>query len=50
MGQQPIAFVRNVLALCCDPELLCDDHYPTDCRERAQKILVGCAGGLEVMR
>lgn len=45
MGQLPIQFVRNVLALCCDPRLLCDDRYPEDCKDRAEAILDGCGGG-----
>jgi alanine transaminase len=45
MGQKPITFIRQVLALVSQPELLDDDRYPEDVKERARTILDGCRGG-----
>ncbi|KAL4132551.1 hypothetical protein QTP88_009680 [Uroleucon formosanum] len=45
MGQKPITFIRQVLALVSHPELLDDDRYPDDTKERAKTILDGCRGG-----
>ncbi|XP_001948711.2 alanine aminotransferase 1 isoform X1 [Acyrthosiphon pisum] len=45
MGQKPITFIRQVLALVSQPELLEDDRYPEDVKERARTILDGCRGG-----
>ncbi|XP_056155286.1 alanine aminotransferase 2-like [Lampris incognitus] len=44
MGQRPITFLRQVLALCCYPELLKDDRFPEDAKKRAQRILDACGG------
>ncbi|KAI4829929.1 hypothetical protein KUCAC02_001589 [Chaenocephalus aceratus] len=41
MGQQPITFLRQVVALCCYPELLQSPSFPEDAKQRAQRILQG---------
>ncbi|CAK6974672.1 alanine aminotransferase 2-like isoform X1 [Scomber scombrus] len=44
MGQQPITFFRQVLALCSYPELLNDNTFPEDAKSRARCILQSCGG------
>ncbi|KAG7526337.1 alanine aminotransferase 2-like isoform X1 [Solea senegalensis] len=44
MGQQPITFFRQVLALCSYPELLNDSTFPEDAKNRARRILQSCGG------
>ncbi|XP_067108924.1 alanine aminotransferase 2-like isoform X1 [Osmerus mordax] len=44
MGQQPITFFRQVLALCSYPELLNDNSFPDDAKSRARRILKSCGG------
>ncbi|XP_046882845.1 alanine aminotransferase 2-like isoform X2 [Hypomesus transpacificus] len=44
MGQQPITFFRQVLALCSYPELLNDNSFPEDAKSRARRILKSCGG------
>ncbi|XP_034385461.1 alanine aminotransferase 2 [Cyclopterus lumpus] len=44
MGQQPITFLRQVVALCCFPELLESPSFPDDAKQRAQRILQDCGG------
>ncbi|CAB1317279.1 unnamed protein product [Coregonus sp. 'balchen'] len=44
MGQQPITFFRQVLALCSYPELLNDNIFPEDAKNRARHILQACGG------
>ncbi|KAM8894954.1 alanine aminotransferase 2 [Spinachia spinachia] len=44
MGQQPITFLRQVVALCCFPELLRSPAFPEDAKQRAQRILQDCGG------
>uniref|UniRef100_A0A673BQ07 alanine transaminase n=1 Tax=Sphaeramia orbicularis TaxID=375764 RepID=A0A673BQ07_9TELE len=44
MGQQPITFFRQVLALCSYPELLNDSTFPEDAKSRARHILQSCGG------
>ncbi|XP_006792189.1 alanine aminotransferase 2-like isoform X1 [Neolamprologus brichardi] len=44
MGQQPITFFRQVLALCSYPELLSDSTFPEDAKSRACRILQSCGG------
>nr|XP_020447115.1 alanine aminotransferase 2-like isoform X2 [Monopterus albus] len=44
MGQQPITFFRQVLALCSYPELLNDSAFPEDAKSRAYYILQSCGG------
>lgn len=44
-GQKPITFIRQVLAICTDPDKLMNDpSYPSDAKERARRILDGCGG------
>lgn len=60
MGQQPITFIRQVLALVSLPSLLDDPRFPDDVKERARAVLKGCKGhsvgsytdspGIEVIR
>lgn len=45
MGQKPMTFIRQVLALIAMPELLNDPQFPEDVKSRARKILEGCRGG-----
>lgn len=45
MGQKPITFIRQVLALVALPELLNDSRFPEDVKSRAKTILHGCRGG-----
>ncbi|KAG7237004.1 hypothetical protein INR49_032935 [Caranx melampygus] len=44
MGQKPITFLRQVLALCSYPELLEDNKFPEDAKKRARRILESCGG------
>uniref|UniRef100_A0AAY4EP58 alanine transaminase n=1 Tax=Denticeps clupeoides TaxID=299321 RepID=A0AAY4EP58_9TELE len=44
MGQQPITFLRQVVALCTFPELLDSPTFPEDAKKRARRILQGCGG------
>uniref|UniRef100_A0A4W6FAJ5 Alanine aminotransferase 1 n=1 Tax=Lates calcarifer TaxID=8187 RepID=A0A4W6FAJ5_LATCA len=44
MGQKPITFLRQVLALCSYPELLEDNMFPEDAKKRARRILESCGG------
>uniref|UniRef100_A0A3Q3J1J9 alanine transaminase n=1 Tax=Monopterus albus TaxID=43700 RepID=A0A3Q3J1J9_MONAL len=44
MGQKPITFFRQVLALCMYPELLDDNMFPEDAKKRARRILKACGG------
>ncbi|XP_050539227.1 alanine aminotransferase 1 isoform X2 [Daktulosphaira vitifoliae] len=45
MGQKPITFIRQVLVLVTQPELLGSNIYPEDVKNRAKAILEGCRGG-----
>uniref|UniRef100_A0A8C2ZVJ6 alanine transaminase n=1 Tax=Cyclopterus lumpus TaxID=8103 RepID=A0A8C2ZVJ6_CYCLU len=44
MGQKPITFLRQVLALCAYPDLLDDNKFPDDSKQRARRILEACGG------
>ncbi|XP_051554689.1 alanine aminotransferase 2-like isoform X1 [Myxocyprinus asiaticus] len=44
MGQQPITFLRQVVALCTFPELMDSPGFPEDAKLRARRILQGCGG------
>ncbi|CAH1778604.1 unnamed protein product [Owenia fusiformis] len=45
-GQNPITFIRQVVALCTYPDILMDNkEFPSDAKERAKRILAGCKGG-----
>uniref|UniRef100_A0A1B6CHN5 alanine transaminase n=2 Tax=Clastoptera arizonana TaxID=38151 RepID=A0A1B6CHN5_9HEMI len=60
MGQTPITFIRQVLALVSLPELMNDSRFNDDVKLRAKTILAGCRGssvgsytdspGIEVIR
>lgn len=60
MGQKPITFLRQVLALAILPELLKDPQYPDDAKNRVRTILKNCNGnnvgsysaspGIEIIR
>ncbi|XP_059757464.1 alanine aminotransferase 1 isoform X2 [Balaenoptera ricei] len=39
MGQTPITFLRQVLALCVHPDLLNSPDFPDDAKRRAERIL-----------
>ncbi|XP_064610440.1 alanine aminotransferase 2-like [Liolophura sinensis] len=59
-GQTPLTFIRQVVTLCAYPELIKTSDFPTDAKQRAQRILDGCGGksvgaysdsaGVEVIR
>ncbi|XP_018531997.1 alanine aminotransferase 2 isoform X1 [Lates calcarifer] len=44
-GLKPLTFVRQVLSTCLYPELMNSNRLPADVRQRAQRLLGGCAGG-----
>ncbi|XP_039702114.1 alanine aminotransferase 1 isoform X3 [Pteropus medius] len=44
MGQKPITFLRQVLALCAQPDLLNSPDFPEDAKSRAEHILRACGG------
>ncbi|XP_029420040.1 alanine aminotransferase 1 isoform X2 [Nannospalax galili] len=44
MGQRPITFFRQVLALCVHPNLLSSPDFPEDTKRRAERILQACGG------
>ncbi|KAG9474850.1 hypothetical protein GDO78_003361 [Eleutherodactylus coqui] len=44
MGQQPITFLRQVVALCTYPDLLDSPRFPPDAKDRARRILQSCGG------
>lgn len=44
MGQKPITFLRQVLALCVHPDLLSSPDFPADAKRRAERILQACRG------
>ncbi|XP_017086512.1 alanine aminotransferase 1 [Drosophila eugracilis] len=60
MGQQPLTFLRQLMALTFEKRLLDSPEYPEDVKKRACAILDGCQGqsvgsytdsaGLEVVR
>lgn len=45
MGQQPLTFLRQVLACASDNSLLNSPSYPNDVKERVKEILKYCGGG-----
>ncbi|CAD7090598.1 unnamed protein product [Hermetia illucens] len=45
MGQAPITYIRQVLSLALQPELLDIVDYPADVKERVLTLLKGCNGG-----
>lgn len=44
VGQQPLTFIRQVIALCTYPELKKSPLFPEDAKQRAERILSGCGG------
>ncbi|XP_075432392.1 alanine aminotransferase 2 isoform X1 [Ascaphus truei] len=44
MGQPPITFLRQVVALCTYPDLLDNPSFPRDAKIRARRILQACGG------
>lgn len=60
MGNHPVTFLRQVLALVTYPDLLKSKDFPEDAKDRARAILAGCRGssvgsysdspGVEVIR
>lgn len=47
MGQLPLTFLRQVVALCVYPELLKSNDFPADAKERAKRLL-GAFGGQSI--
>ena len=45
MGNLPVTFLRQVLAIVSYPELLNSADMPEDAKDRARAILGGCKGG-----
>merc|ERR1712209_255356 len=45
MGNLPVTFLRQVLAIVSYPELLNSAEFPEDAKDRARAILGGCKGG-----
>ena len=45
MGNKPITFIRQVMALITHPPLLESDAFPGDAKARARQLLEGCRGG-----
>lgn len=45
MGQKPLTFIRQIVALCTYPQLLNSNEFPSDVKERVKTILSGCGGG-----
>merc|ERR1711971_248644 len=45
MGNKPITFIRQVLAIVTHPPLLESPDFPDDAKSRARDILNGCKGG-----
>jgi alanine transaminase len=43
-GQKPITWIRQVMALCCYPELMNSDMFPLDAKDKAKKFLKDCGG------
>lgn len=44
MGNKPVTFLRQVLALVTYPKLLESAEFPDDAKARARAILDGCKG------
>ncbi|KAI6171500.1 Alanine transaminase [Aphelenchoides bicaudatus] len=44
MGQQPITFIRQVIACVTYPKFLESSEFPSDVKEHAKQILDGCGG------
>ncbi|XP_014662719.1 PREDICTED: alanine aminotransferase 1-like [Priapulus caudatus] len=60
MGQKPMTFMRQVIALCTYPPLMNDPTFPADAKAKAKRILGACGGnsigaysespGIEIIR
>lgn len=60
MGQTPLTFMRQVIALVSYPKLFEDPSFPEDAKKRARDLLNGCRGhsvgsytdstGIEIIR
>lgn len=60
MGQKPITFFQQTVSLCIHPELMEDNRFASDVKQRAKTILENCKGhtigsytdcaGMEVVR
>lgn len=44
VGNQPITYIRQVLACCLYPDLMSSGNFPSDVVEKAKHLLSGCAG------
>ncbi|RWS25992.1 alanine aminotransferase 2-like protein [Leptotrombidium deliense] len=45
MNQQPLTYMRQVLAACTDTRLLENSEYPSDVKEKVKLLLSYCGGG-----
>ncbi|XP_030569363.1 alanine aminotransferase 1 [Drosophila novamexicana] len=45
MGQKPLTYLRQLMALTMEPRLLDSPDYPDDIKSRAVDVLAGCLGG-----
>ena len=43
-GQEPLTYIRQVLALCTFPDLMSDSRFPEDTKQKAARILGSCGG------
>ncbi|BFZ19806.1 hypothetical protein BsWGS_22845 [Bradybaena similaris] len=43
-GQEPLTFLRQVIAICVYPKLMKDPSFPDDAKQRADRILGSCGG------
>jgi len=45
MGQKPITFIRQLMALVAEPSLIDKVDYPADVKQKAKDLLAACGGG-----
>ncbi|EDW06729.2 LOW QUALITY PROTEIN: uncharacterized protein Dmoj_GI15248 [Drosophila mojavensis] len=45
MGQKPLTYLRQLMALTMEPRLLNSPEYPDDIKKRACDLLAACSGG-----
>ncbi|EDV91658.1 alanine aminotransferase 2 [Drosophila grimshawi] len=45
MGQKPLTYLRQLMALTMEPRLLNSPEYPEDMKKRARDLLDACLGG-----
>jgi alanine transaminase len=43
-GQNPITFIRQVVAACVCPDMMDSCNFPDDVKNKARRILQGCKG------